>query len=42
MADTSRPVERLVRHRGVTIPTFLYGTAWKEDRTEALTQTPIL
>ena len=37
MADTSRPVERLVRHRGVTIPTFLYGTAWKEDRTEALT-----
>jgi len=37
MADTSRSVERLVRHRGMTIPTFLYGTAWKEDRTEALT-----
>ena len=37
MADTSRPVERFVRHRGVKIPTFLYGTAWKEDRTEALT-----
>ena len=28
------------RHRvvqGVTVPSFLYGTAWKEDRTEALT-----
>jgi diketogulonate reductase-like aldo/keto reductase len=23
--------------RGVQLPTFLYGTAWKEDRTEALT-----
>lgn len=34
MADTSRPV---TKHRGVTIPTFLYGTAWKEDQTEALT-----
>ena len=22
---------------GVTVPSFLYGTAWKEDRTEALT-----
>jgi diketogulonate reductase-like aldo/keto reductase len=37
MADTSRSVERLVKHRGVTIPTFLYGTAWKEDQTESLT-----
>lgn len=34
MADTSRPV---IKHRGETVPTFLYGTAWKEDRTEALT-----
>ncbi|MGD9353085.1 MAG: hypothetical protein PVI72_09175, partial [Desulfobacterales bacterium] len=34
MADTSRPV---ITHRGETVPTFLYGTAWKEDRTEALT-----
>jgi len=34
MTDTSRPV---IKHRGETVPTFLYGTAWKEDRTEALT-----
>jgi diketogulonate reductase-like aldo/keto reductase len=37
MAENTRSVERLVKHRGVTIPTFLYGTAWKEDRTAALT-----
>jgi diketogulonate reductase-like aldo/keto reductase len=24
--------------QGVTVPAFLYGTAWKEDRTEELTQ----
>jgi diketogulonate reductase-like aldo/keto reductase len=24
--------------RGVTVPAFLYGTAWKEDRTEELTR----
>ena len=23
---------------GIPVPTFWYGTAWKEDRTEALTQ----
>lgn len=23
-------------HRGFTVPSFVYGTAWKEDRTEAL------
>ncbi|HEY9840083.1 MAG: aldo/keto reductase family protein [Candidatus Sericytochromatia bacterium] len=34
MSDTS--VSRRVRHRGVDVPSFLYGTAWKEDRTEAL------
>jgi len=37
MADTSRTVDRIIKHRGVAVPTFLYGTAWKEDRTEALT-----
>jgi diketogulonate reductase-like aldo/keto reductase len=31
-------IERLVQYRGVAVPTFLYGTAWKEDRTEALTR----
>jgi diketogulonate reductase-like aldo/keto reductase len=34
MTDTSRPV---IKHRGEKVPTFLYGTAWKEDRTGALT-----
>ena len=41
MADTSRPVDRIIKHRGVTVPTFLYGTAWKEDQTEALTRLAI-
>jgi diketogulonate reductase-like aldo/keto reductase len=27
-----------VSHRGVNVPTFLYGTAWKEDDTERLTE----
>jgi diketogulonate reductase-like aldo/keto reductase len=31
-------IGRLVQHRGVAVPTFLYGTAWKEDRTEHLTR----
>ena len=34
MTDTSRPV---IKHRGETVPTFLYGTAWKKEQTEALT-----
>lgn len=37
MTDTSQQLNRLVKHRGVTIPTFFYGTAWKEDQTEVLT-----
>jgi diketogulonate reductase-like aldo/keto reductase len=35
--QSSRSIKPLVQHRGVTIPTFLYGTAWKEAQTEALT-----
>jgi diketogulonate reductase-like aldo/keto reductase len=27
--------------QGVTVPAFLYGTAWKEDRTEELTRTAL-
>ncbi|MGB5421503.1 MAG: aldo/keto reductase [Desulfobacterales bacterium] len=38
MADTSRPVDRIIKHRGVAVPTFLYGTAWKEDQSGALTR----
>ena len=34
MSDMTR---RETTHRGHKIPSFLYGTAWKEDRTEALT-----
>ncbi|MDD5322174.1 MAG: aldo/keto reductase [Methylococcales bacterium] len=41
MPDTSHQISRLVKHRGVTIPTFLYGTAWKEAQTEALTSAAI-
>jgi len=36
MAETTSITSRLIQHRGVTVPTFLYGTAWKEDQTEAL------
>ncbi len=25
MADTSHPVDRIIKHRGVAVPTFLYG-----------------
>ncbi|MGB7919032.1 MAG: hypothetical protein WCF40_03170 [Desulfobacterales bacterium] len=37
MADTSCPVDRIIEHRGVAFPTFLYGTVWKEDQVGALT-----
>ncbi len=37
MSKTSLKISRQVNHRGLMIPTFLYGTAWKEDQTEALT-----
>ncbi|NOT12082.1 MAG: aldo/keto reductase [Methylococcaceae bacterium] len=29
---------RLLQHKGLTIPGFLYGTAWKADQTEQLTR----
>jgi len=32
---------RTVTVRGVTLPCFMYGTAWKEERTEALTAAAI-
>jgi diketogulonate reductase-like aldo/keto reductase len=38
MLNTSHRNRSLIEHRGVTIPTFLYGTAWKETQTEALTK----
>lgn len=41
MTDTAQPISRLIKHRGVMIPTFLYGTAWKEEQTEALTYNAI-
>lgn len=36
MTLASGEVERTRRIRDVDVPTFLYGTAWKEDRTEGL------
>ncbi len=41
MSDTSHQIKRQINHRGVTIPTFIYGTAWKEDQSEVLTQLAI-
>ncbi len=38
MRSRSATVSRSVDHGGVSVPTFLYGTAWKEDRTERLTR----
>lgn len=34
--STSNPVHRQISHRAQTVPTFVYGTAWKEAKTEAL------
>jgi hypothetical protein len=30
--------ERTLRINGVEVPRFLYGTAWKEDQTQRLTE----
>jgi diketogulonate reductase-like aldo/keto reductase len=35
-AEGDRPSQRHRVVQGVTVPAFLYGTAWKEDRTEEL------
>ncbi|ASF44821.1 aldo/keto reductase family protein [Methylovulum psychrotolerans] len=37
MSQPQLSISPLIDHRGVSVPTFLYGTAWKEDLTEALT-----
>ena len=37
MSDTSHKISKQINHRGIMIPTFLYGTAWKEEQTETLT-----
>jgi diketogulonate reductase-like aldo/keto reductase len=37
MSDKSHAVARIMKHRGVAVPTFFYGTAWKEERTKTLT-----
>jgi diketogulonate reductase-like aldo/keto reductase len=31
-------IERVLQHKGMTVPTFLYGTAWKENRTQGLVE----
>jgi len=36
--DGAQRVERRRTIQGVSVPAFLYGTAWKEDRTEELTR----
>ena len=38
MHNTSHQNAALIEHRGVTVPTFLYGTAWKEAQTAAVTK----
>jgi diketogulonate reductase-like aldo/keto reductase len=41
MSNTSLQISRTINHSGATIPTFLYGTAWKESQTKVLTQLAI-
>jgi diketogulonate reductase-like aldo/keto reductase len=41
MPNTSHGVRRQIEHRGLLIPTFIYGTAWKELQTEALVRLAI-
>jgi diketogulonate reductase-like aldo/keto reductase len=41
MSEPFQKIGKQVNHRGIMIPTFLYGTAWKEDQTEALTSLAI-
>jgi diketogulonate reductase-like aldo/keto reductase len=37
----ARPIGETRRVRGVTVPSIMYGTAWKEERTQALTSEAI-
>lgn len=39
--NSSHRTHRLIQHKGLTIPSFFYGTAWKEDQTERLTYAAI-
>ena len=41
MSEPSQKISKHLKHRGITIPTFLYGTAWKEEQTEALTRSAL-
>jgi diketogulonate reductase-like aldo/keto reductase len=41
MPNTSHAVSRQIEHRGLFVPTFIYGTAWKELQTEALARMAI-
>ncbi|MDD2724600.1 MAG: aldo/keto reductase, partial [Methylovulum sp.] len=41
MTETAPAASKFIQHRGLSVPTFLYGTAWKEDQTEALTYNAI-
>lgn len=41
MSRDELPLARHVDVRGVRIPTLVYGTAWKEERTAALTRTAL-
>jgi diketogulonate reductase-like aldo/keto reductase len=36
--NPSQNTQRYVTHRGIQVPTFIYGTAWKEEQSEALTR----
>lgn len=41
MSEHAEMIERRINHEGTMIPTFIYGTAWKEEQTEKLTQAAI-
>lgn len=41
MSDAPATLDRFITLDGVRVPTFLYGTAWKEERTEPLARLAI-
>jgi len=41
MPNLLRTVSRTISHGGISLPTFLYGTAWKEAETKTLTSLAI-
>jgi diketogulonate reductase-like aldo/keto reductase len=41
MAQSVQSVQRVIQHGAVAVPTFIYGTAWKEENTQVLVETAL-